>query len=397
MIPRVNINLENGMLGAVGDYNDGVAALVIGCDVGESGITAGDIFTLSSVDDCVENKIADIPFAYQQVKEFYNEAGQGAKLYVLIAENTEVLADLADKASTNKYAKTLLDYAGGEVNLIGICRNPDESYTASLTSGMDEDSEAAITKLQVLANDYLINHNPIIGLVEGREFQGDASSVSDLSEGSDNFVGVVMAASGELSESFPGAASVGLALGRAAAVPVQRKIARVKDGSLSISGAYLGGVDGRVKIENADWEGLATKNYIVVGKYPNKSGYYFIDDTLATSLTDDYSTISRRRAMNKIIRIVSKTYVNELNDDIEIDSEGKIAPAVAKYYQGLIENAVSQEMTANGELSGFSAFVDINQNVLSTGRIDIALAAIPKGYSQEIKVVLGFTNPALGV
>ena len=104
MIPIVSVELKSGGLGIAGGTPDGVVGLTIGCDPGATGITAGDIFVMTSVDDAVTNKIAEIPYAYQQVKEFYNEAGRGAKLYVQIVENTETLADICDKASTNKYA-----------------------------------------------------------------------------------------------------------------------------------------------------------------------------------------------------------------------------------------------------------------------------------------------------
>lgn len=393
MIPKISVTLQNGALGSVATSEDGVAGLVIGCNPGTSGIIAGDIFVLRSVDDAKANNIDQIPFAYQHIVEFYNEAGNGAKLYVMIVANTESLTNIADGASTNKYAKKLLDYAGGEIKILGICRMPAAGYTMTLPDGIDGDVLTAKTKLQALAVSYHAAFKPFVGIIAGYGYQGETPPLVDLTEGSDNFVGICISASSEMNAIDGDASSVGLVLGRAASVPVQRKVARVKDGSLSITGAY----NGELTVESSDVESISNKGYIVIGTFANKSGYYFMDDTLATDQTEDYKTICNRRVMNKMVRIVYSTYINELNDDIELTSEGKLSPATAKYYEGLIENQVNNQMTANGELSSFSAFVDMNQNVLSTGKIVVKCSAVPKGYSQEISVILGFSNPVLSV
>lgn len=391
MRPKISIELTNGALGSVGGTEDGIAGLVIGCDPLTSGIAAGTIFTLLSIDDAISNKIDKIPYAYQQVKEFYNEAGNGSRLYVMIVPDTETLTNMADGASTNKYGKKLIDYAGGAITLLGICRKPAAGYTPTTVKGMDDDSITAIAKMQTLAVSYFGKYTPFVGIIEGRKYMGAAAGLDDLTEGSSNYVGVAIGTSDELNAIDATAASVGLVLGRAAAIPVQRKIGRVKDGGLSINGAYLG----TAKVEATDVDGVVNKGYITIGTYANKTGYYFIDDSLATATTDDYKSLSNRRVINKLVRIVYGTYINEVNDDIEITTEGKLSPATAKYYQSLINTRVDELMIAGEELSSFDSYVDINQNVISTSKIEIKCSAIPRGYSQEIKVVLGFTNPAL--
>ena len=389
-IPSISVTLKTGGLGQIGETADGVAGITIGVAVGASGITAGDILVMTSIDDAVTNGISAIPYAYQQVQEFYNEAGKGAKLYVQIVEDTETLADICDKASTNKYAKTLLDYAGGEIALYGCCRLPDGSYTPTVTNAIDIDSENAVTKLQVLAGDKQAEFAPIVGIIEARSYNGVPADLTDFSAASNNYVGLAIAASSELNTIDDESASVGLILGRAAGIPVQRKIARVKDGGLSVTGVFYGANS----IDVTVYASIDAKGFITIGQFVGKTGYYFMDDILATVTTDDYNTIGRRRVVNKAIRIIYDTYVNELNDDIEINTDGTIKASVCKYYKGLIENAINLSMTANSEISSFEATVDPAQNVLSTGKVTIEAAIIPKGYSQVISVILGFDNPA---
>lgn len=389
MAKKVLINLQSGSLGAVATANDGVAGLVIGCDPGTTGIVAGTIFTLRSPDDAVTNKISEIPYAYQQVKEFYAEAGTGAKLYVLICANTETLEDMADAASTNKYAKTLVDYAEGEIDLLGICRQPAVGYTPTVTNGIDLDSEDAVVKMQLLAEDCYDRFIPVVGFVECRSYNGTAADLTDFTEDSKNYVAGIISATSDLYAIDPSAASIGLAMGRAASLPVQRKIARVKDGPLAITGSYLSDV----KSEIADFDSVAEKGFIVIGSYANKAGAYFMQDSLLTATTDDYKTISLRRTINKMVRIVYATYINEINDDIELTSEGKLSPATVKYFKGIIENQVNTSMTGNGELSSFEAYVDPDQNILSTSKLVIRCAGVPKGYTEQIVINLGFSNP----
>jgi hypothetical protein len=388
MIPKVTITLENGTLGASNASDDAVIGMVIGCDPATSGIAAGTIIVLSSIDDAKTAKLDLIDYAYQQIQEFYNEAGTGVKLYVLICANTESLTNMADGASANAYAKKLLDYAGGNITLLGICRNPAAGYVPTTVKGLDDDVMAAVVKLQALAETYHGLFNPFVGVIEGRNYLGVPATLVDLSTASYNFVGIALAASDELHDIDGMAASIGLVLGRAAAVPVQRKIARVKDGALSISGAYYGAT----VLESTDVDSIAAKAYIVIGNYANMTGYYFFDDTLATDQSEDYRTISLRRVMNKMVRLVYQTFINELNDDIDLTSAGKLTPAVAKSYQGKIDNVVNNNMTSNGELSSFKSYVDQDQNVLSTSKIAIKLKAVPKGYAQEIDVTLGFAT-----
>jgi hypothetical protein len=97
--------------------------------------------------------------------------------------------------------------------------------------------------------------------------------------------------------------------------------------------------------------------------------------------------------IDKATIVAYQTYVEELNDEITIDANGKISVPVIKYLQNKIESAVNLAMV--DEISSFSAYIDANQNVLSTGKLTVKAAIVPMGYTKTIEVLLGFTNPAL--
>jgi uncharacterized protein YeeX (DUF496 family) len=84
--------------------------------------------------------------------------------------------------------------------------------------------------------------------------------------------------------------------------------------------------------------------------------------------------------------------INNLSDEIPVTESGTIHPAIIKSWQNEVENAVNNLMTANGELSGFKANIDPNQNVLGTNKLEVKLSPQPVGYAKEIDVYIGFTT-----
>ena len=391
-LPGVNIEILNGQLGRVAGTADGVAGL-IGTGVAASGLALGtpkQIFGTEDakalgIDDAYDT--ANATDLYRQIKDFYAQAGEGAELWIMIVSNTTTLTNMVDSAGN--IAPALLDAAEGRIRLLGITRNPAGTYVPAVTSGLDDDAKDAVMAAQTLATNYAGQYKPVRVLVEGRAFQGTASSLYDFRGGTQNRAGIVLQGLGLNKKS----AAVGLALGRMAAEPVQRDLGRVKSGDLNLSSAYLS--DGQ-KIETyslGEWGQIHNKGYIFARKFQGKSGYYFNGSVACTAITDDYSSLARGRVIDKALVITYTTYVNEILDDIEIDADGYMAPAVVKSYQAKIETAINENMTRKEEISGVSCQIDPRQNVLATDKVSITLSIRPKGYTKNIEVKLGFSNP----
>ncbi|MGH2645628.1 MAG: DUF2586 family protein, partial [Chitinophagaceae bacterium] len=105
-----------------------------------------------------------------------------------------------------------------------------------------------------------------------------------------------------------------------------------------------------------------------------------------------YNSLSHGRTIDKAIVIAYSTYIQEILDEVQIDSNGQISPAIIKSYQQLITNAINLAM--NDEISGFTAFIDPTQNIIATGQMIIVMSITPVGYNKQIIVQLGFANPA---
>ncbi|HHN48697.1 MAG TPA: hypothetical protein ENN08_07195 [Bacteroidales bacterium] len=292
----------------------------------------------------------------------YFDLAPGKKLNFIIVDADEV--SMAEVVSD--WLHILIDGCGGEIRFVAIDSVQEHSILV-----------ANITDANSVANYHAIKYDPVIVFLPVKF----STLMPDLTTGSANRVGVFVSETGK---------EAGLLLGRLATTPVQRHIGRVKDGAMPITEFMIGDK----KAEEADDRvaEVVAKGYITLGTIRGKSGYYYETQPLATDPSGDYAIISNRRVIDKAVLIAYQTYVNELKDEIEIAADGTIAPGVIKHYQGLIENAINLQMTANGNISRARAYMDAAQNVLSTGKIEVTLRILPVGYAEEIVVNLGFTT-----
>ncbi|MBC9915020.1 DUF2586 family protein [Chitinophaga varians] len=386
-LPKVEVKLGNGNLGRSVATADGVAGLVL-TGVAATGLPLGTpkvIFSLNDAENLGITSAGTNASAYRHIKEFYDLAGEGAELYIMLVADTVTLTQMADLADANS-AKKLLDAAQGRIRLLGLTRKPAAGYTPVLTDGIDKDVLDATTKAQQLALAFAAQYKPVRILIEGRAVDTEnIAQLKDLRTLSANHVGIVIG-----STVNDASASVGLALGRAAVIPVQRNLGRVKDGALPVLEAFVN----TKKVEDfTAADQVHDKGYIFLRAFVGRSGYYFNDDATCAPATDDYSQLALGRVIDKVTLLCYQTYLEELNDEIKVDAQGRISVPVIKYLQGKIENAVNTAMAE--EISSFSAYINADQNVISTGKITIAASVVPVGYTKQIEVLLGFENPAL--
>ena len=84
-----------------------------------------------------------------------------------------------------------------------------------------------------------------------------------------------------------------------------------------------------------------------------------------------------------------------LIDEIELNEDGTMQQPVLKSWQAAVEDAINSQMSAAGELSvvngsGCKFFIDPQQNVLATSKVQGSLRVRPYGYARDIIVNVGF-------
>lgn len=390
-LPDVLVLIQNGQLGALVQFAEGVAGM-IGTGVAGTGgtnpIGIGDPRVIYSVSDAESIGITATanPFAYRQVKEFYDEAGVGSELYIMLVPDTMTQTQMYDNTNANG-VKKLLAYAQGKIRIVGSFFAPPVSYVPVVTAGLDGDVYTAITKAQVTALAQANAVAPLRCVIEGRKFTGDAALLTDLRTMSNNRVAVAVG-----STLNDGSASIGLLLGRVARIPVQRKVSRFKDGALPIDAAYVGStaVDGSIEV-NGKLGMMHDKGYIVLRTFPTATGYRFNGDPVCAPITDDYNGIARGRVIDKAHIIAYATYLQELDDETLETATGTLDPGLVKYLESKITVQIDGLMTANKQISSCAASIDPNQNVKLTSELEVVLNLTPVGYNGIIKVKLGFS------
>ena len=392
-LPRVKITFENGALGGVAPSEDGVCGLVAYATAVSTTFALNTPYLITKLDGLVALGITSEATGanaalYKTVKEFYSEAPDGTKLWVMGVAASTTIANLTDKA--NNIISPLLMAARGSINILML--KVASTAEPTMSGSIDGAVLTAVTNLQALAEDWAENYYaPFVSLVEALSYSGVAASLPDLTARSDNRVGVV------LGDSVTGSAgaAVGLVAGRLAAEPVQRSLARVRSGAIKAEAMYIG----TNLAEIGDPDVANDLGYIVPRTFVGKSGYYWSDDHLATGASDDYCAIPRRRVIDKAYRIAYKTLVDEIAENVPVNTEGKLAAFHCKGVETSVESAIVNSMTSEGNLGndpdnasdlGVQCYIDPDQNILATSRLEINLKVKPHGYSKYIDVKLGF-------
>lgn len=388
-LPNVNITLGNGNIGAVTLSDDGIAGLILTGTAVEGKLELNKPYVLSSTLDLKKLGIEPEanPLLHKDITAFYAAAGEGTELHLLVASEATTLTQIC---AADGPLKRLVSSAAGRIRLVGINRNPPADYVATAEKCIDADVIAAIAAAQTVAENFLADVAPFRVLLPAIGWNGDTEGLYQPREGSYNRVALVLASDGRCGSSALYSAAIGQVLGRASKIGVHQNIGRVRDGSIAQTGFLT---DGKTPEEHfGEWNILNDAGYIFYRTFVGKNGYYLNGDPMAATTTDDYSSLALGRIIDKAMIIAYKTYIDDILDNIQVDSEkGTISTPVCKSFEASIIRAVGTQMA--GEISGFTAYIDPAQNVLATGRMDVICKIVPLATLREINVNLSFNNP----
>ena len=395
-LPKVQITIKGGGLGRVPTINDGITGLLIRgnkvtaslTDTNKAYKTSQLISSVADFEALAESDTSlnssDLPDLHEQVQDFYNQTGRGSELWLLLLATDDTFESVF---AVDGKADKLIEASQGRVRLLGISHYEGGDTPTAESGGFTGNLHGAVNVAQQFALRQQSSSRPLSVLIAGNSMDTDLSKLTDYAGGSSNRVSLLI--SGKKAESKQ--AALGLLLGNLSLLPVQRSLARVKNGALPISTATL---TSGVPVEEyaGTFSTLHDKRYIFFRNYTGLAGYYVSDDLTLTSNTDDNATISLGRTIDKVLRLAYVTYIEELAEEILLD-DGKLSAAHVKYLEAKIENVVNETMTNKGEVSGFSVFIDPEQNILSTSELNVDLRVTPVGYAKTINITIGFINP----
>jgi hypothetical protein len=393
--PQVNIGFENGNIGNVVTSPDGVCAIVSSAVANGSFVLNKHevVYSLAEAEALgVIPTVAGNYELHKTIKEFYAEAGAGTELWIYGVAKTRTL----DQIVTDSEAVLLA--SNRRVRFV-ICKYAPTTADAAITAGLRTGFPATCAAAQALAETYTTTKTqPVVFILEAYNFTGVAADLVGFSATNYNRVAVMIGdTETRTGTTTSKGAAVGVLAGRIAKNQVHVNVGRVKDGALKPLNFYV--VDTPVEQVNVD--AIYDKGFITLTTHVGKSGYYFVDDHLATAVDDDYHFLTRRRVVDKAFVLANTALTNFILDTVPVTNEGKIQTSYAKALEAEVERVIAQEMTAKGELSadvtnanstGVEVIIDTTNNIVQDSTINGRIRVTPHGYGRFLEFTIGFNT-----
>ena len=387
MATSLTIVRQNGNVAKSVDGYDHVSGFIAYIAQGDipSAFSGGQVQAVSTIDKAEELGITSdatawsVRMLHYQLEEIFR-INNSISLYVGLFAKAETM--------TFNEIKSVQNYAEGAIRQIAIW-NGDTEPTTDL-----------ITKIESVA-DSLDTENAPLSVLYAPKVKNYKSLPTNLAQGSAR-VSVVIAQAGsgtgaELYASKDNTAkasvsAIGVALGTLSKASVHQCIAWVKQFPSGISMPALG--DGTLvkSIDKAELEKLDTARYLFLTNVVGVAGSYWNDSHTMDLATSDYAAIESVRTMDKAVRGIRTYLTPELGGNVYIDADsGKLQSYTVSHLE-TTANIPLEEMEKAGELSGYKAEIDSEQDVLSTSTIEVVIKNVPVGVVRKFKVKIGFVK-----
>lgn len=383
-IVRQNGNVPKSVDGQ--DHVSGFVAYLLDAEIPASFKTE-PVQAVSTIDKAEELGITadagawSVKMLHYQLEEVFR-VNSGISLFVgLFPKPT-------DLANTFSEVKTVQNYAEGAIRQMAVW-NGDTELTAD-----------NITKLQAVA-DALDTQNAPLSVLYAPKVKSYKSLPTNLAASAPRVsVVIAQAGSGTGAELYASkdnktnatVSAIGVALGTLSKASVHQCIAWVKQFPSGISLPALG--DGTLvkTIDKAELEKLDTARYLFLNNVVGVAGSYWNDSHTMDSATSDYAAIESVRTMDKAVRGIRTYLTPELGGNVYIDPDtGKLQSYTVSHLE-TTANIPLEEMEKAGELSGYKAEIDAEQDVLSTSTIEVVIKNVPVGVVRKFKVKIGFAK-----
>ena len=285
--------------------------------------------------------------------------------------------------------KTVQNYAGGRIRQTGVW------------CGDRELSEDDLVTLQGVA-DNLAAGGAELSIIYSPKVSDIKTLPVDLAGAGKCRVSVVIGQAGsgrgaELysdkeNESGTTVGGLGVVLGLVSLAKVHQCIAWVREFPTGVSLPAFGDVTLLRDIDRALVEQLDTTRYLFFVTKTGQAGSYMNDSHNMDSPISDYCNIESVRTMDKAVRGVRTYLIPELGGNVYIDSSsGKMTSYSVAHLETVAGKAL-EDMECQGELSGYKVEIDPDQDVLSTGTVEIVIRNVAVAVMRKINVKIGFAK-----
>lgn len=381
-IVRQNGNVPKSQNGQ--DHVSGFVAYLLEADI-PAAFKTEPVQAVSTIDKAEELGITadatawSVKMLHYQLEEVFR-INPSITLYVGLFSKPENM--------TFQELKTVQNYAEGAIRQMAIW-NGDTAPTAdnivkleAVADSLDTENAPLSTLYAPLVSNYknlpsnLATNNPRVSVVIA---QAGSGTGAELYKSKDNKTKATVSA-------------IGVALGTLSKAAVHQCIAWVKNFPSGISMPALG--DGTLvrTIDKGELEKLDANRYLFLNNVVGVAGSYWNDSHTMDSPTSDYAAIESVRTMDKAVRGIRTYLTPELGGNVYIDPDtGKLQSYTVSHLE-TTANIPLEEMEKAGELSGYKAEIDAEQDVLSTSTIEVTIKNVPVGVVRKFKVKIGFVK-----
>ncbi len=146
-------------------------------------------------------------------------------------------------------------------------------------------------------------------------------------------------------------------------------------------------------------QSLNLNHFTTLQTYPGKPGTWIAGARMMAPVGSDYEFAGLRRVMDAACRITNVALFDYLNDDLKIDSTGKIDEGKAQEIEtdcrSKLKVGLLNTNGGAGDASAADVTIDRASNILATGVLPVTIDITSKAYARQISVSIGFVNPAI--
>ena len=285
--------------------------------------------------------------------------------------------------------KTVQNFADGRIRQLGVwCgdRVPSEDDLVAL-QGQADTLEAQGAELSVVYAPKVANVKQISTKLAG----GGKCRVSVVIGQAGSGVGAELYKD-KTNAAKASVSGLGVVLGLISKAKVHQCIAWVKEFPTGISLPAFG--DGTLlrDLDKALVEQLDTARYLFFVTQQGQSGSYMNDSHTMDDAKSDYASIESVRTMDKGARGVRAYLIPELGGNVYVDADtGKLASYTVAHLETVAGHAL-EDMEKAGELSGYKAEIDPDQDVAASSTVDIVLKKVAVPVMRHVRIKIGFAK-----
>lgn len=384
-IKRENGNVPKTLAGE--DHITGFIAYLAASELPDSFKTE-HVQALSTIDKAEEAGITSDAASWM-VRMLHYQLSETFRLNPAIS----LYVGLFEKPQSDSYTfaeiKTVQNYSGGRVRQIGVWCGDRALSEDDLVAiqGQADTLEAQGSELSVVYAPKVVSVKTISTSLAG----GGKCRVSVLIGQAGSGTGAELYKD-KANASKASVSGLGVVMGLLSRAKVHQSIAWVKEFPTGISLPAFG--DGTLlrDMDKALVEQLDTARYLFFVTQQGQSGSYMNDSHTMDSATSDYASIESVRTMDKGARGVRTYVIPELGGNVYVDPEtGKLASYTVSHLETVAGQAL-EAMEKAGELSGYKAEIDPEQDVASSSTVDIVLKKVAVPVMRHVSVKIGFAK-----